>query len=299
MNSGSETGVVTVALLTRDAGPLLDRVLAGIAAQESPLAIEVLAVDSGSTDGTPDRLCAAGVRVIGIAPGEFDFGRSRDLAYQHARGAIVVNLSQDAVPSHPQWLEHLVAPLDAPDIAISCGASVPDPDRGDPQFAWERNGWFYFTREMEKFRLVHGRGVSFSNSAVRRDVWERLRFDAQALGEDFQFQMKVQREGLTVAFPQDAEVLHHHDYDVRGLWGRCRNEGLALKQMGFAYSLPDLARDLVSPAKFVQLAREIKYARLHTPSEWLFPFLRPMAVFAGSSFGRGYRAYTHRAEEAA
>ncbi len=290
---------ITIALLTRDAGPLLTRVLAGIAAQERSRGVEILAVDSGSTDGTPDRLRAAGARVISIEPGEFNFGRSRDLAYQHARGAIVVNLSQDAVPAHPQWLERLVAPLSAPGTAISCGASVPDPDRGHPQFAWERNGWFYFTREIQKFRRAHGRGVSFANSAVRREVWERLRFEPQALGEDFQFQMKVQREGLSVAFPQDAEVLHHHDYDLRGLWGRCRNEGLALKQMGFAYTAGDLARDLVSPAKFIQLARELKHGRLRTPAEVLFPCLRPIAVFAGSSFGRGYRAYTHRAEEAA
>ena len=152
---------------------------------------------------------------------------------------------------------------------------------------------------MQKFRRAHGRGVSFANSAVRREVWERLRFEPQALGEDFQFQMKVQREGFSVAFPQDAEVLHHHNYDLRGLWGRCRNEGLALKQMGHAYGAGDLARDLVSPAKFVQWARELKYGRLHTSAEVLFPCVRPVAVFAGSSFGRVYRSYAHRAEEAA
>ena len=290
---------ITIALLTRNAGLLLDRVLSGIAAQEISCGVEVLAIDSGSTDGTPDRLRGAGARINSIEAGEFDFGRSRDLAYQQARGAIVVNLSQDAVPAHSHWLEHLVAPLGAPDVAISCGASVPDPERGGGQFAWERNGWFYFTREMQKFRRAHGRGVSFANSAVRRDVWEWLRFEPQALGEDFQFQMKVQCEGLSVAFPPDAEVLHHHDYDLLGLWGRCRNEGLALKQMGFAYTVGDLARDLASPAKFIQLARELRHGRLRSNAEVLFPCLRPIAVFAGSSFGRAYRAYAHRAEEAA
>ena len=93
---------ITVALLTRNAGPLLDRVLTGIVAQESSRRFEILAVDSGSADGTQDRLRAVGSRIISIEPGEFDFGRSRDLAYQHARGEIVVNLSQDAVPAHPK-----------------------------------------------------------------------------------------------------------------------------------------------------------------------------------------------------
>lgn len=290
---------ITIALLTRDAGPLFERVLSAISAQSVSQAVEVLAVDSGSTDGTLDRLRDAGVRVIGIQPSQFDFGLSRDLAYQHARGDIVINLSQDAVPAHDRWLENLIAPLVQPGIAVSCGASLPDPERGHRQFAWERNGWFYFTREMQKFRRAHGRGVSFANSAVRRSVWERLRFDAQPLGEDFQFQRKVQREGLSIAFPAGAETLHHHDYDLRGLWGRCRNEGLALKQMGCPYGAADLARDLLSPAKYVQWMREVKYGRLHSAAEVLFPVVRPMAVYSGAAFGRAYRPYAHRVEEAA
>lgn len=299
MNGVSGAGKITIALLTRDAGPLFERVLAGIAAQSLADSIELIAIDSGSTDGTADRLRAAGARVIGIQPAQFDFGLSRDLAYQHARGDIVVNLSQDAVPAHDRWLENLIAPLVQPGIAVSCGASLPDPDRGHRQFAWERNGWFYFTREMQKFRRAHGRGVSFANSAVRRTVWQQLRFDAQPLGEDFQFQRKVQREGLSVAFPQGAETLHHHDYDLRGLWGRCRNEGLALRQMGCAYGPADLARDLLSPAKYVQWMREVKYGRLHSPAEVLFPLVRPMAVYSGAAFGRAYRPYAHRVKEAA
>lgn len=299
MNRTSGTGGITVALLTRNAGPLLERALSAIAAQAVSSPVELLAVDSGSTDGTLDRLHAFGARVIEIQPAQFDFGLSRDLAYQHARGDVVVNLSQDAVPAHEQWLENLVAPLAQPGIAVSCGASLPDPERCHRQFAWERNGWFYFTREMQKFRRAHGRGVSFANSAVRRSVWERLRFDAQPLGEDFQFQRKVQHEGLSIAFPAGAETLHHHDYDLRGLWGRCRNEGLALKQMGCPYGAADLARDLLSPAKYVQWMREIKYGRLHSAAEVLFPVVRPMAVYSGAAFGRAYRAYTHRVEEAA
>jgi rhamnosyltransferase len=292
-------GSVTIALLTRNAGPLLERVLAGVSAQETPREVELFALDSGSTDGTAERLRAHGARVLDIDPAEFDFGRSRDLAFQQARGEIVVNLSQDAVPAHSRWLENLIAPLLDPHIAISSGVSLPDPERDHPQFPWERNGWFYFTGEMAKFRRAHGRGVSFANSAVRRAVWEKLRIDPQALGEDFQFQMKAQREGLSVAFPGDAEVLHHHNYDLLGLWGRCRNEGLAMRQMGFPYTAGDLARDLASPAKYVQWLREVRHRRMYGVAAALFPVVRPLAVYAGGRFGRAYRPYSHRAEEAA
>jgi hypothetical protein len=182
---------------------------------------------------------------------------------------------------------------------VSCGASIPDPDRGFEQFPWERNGYFYFTREMAKFRAAHGRGVSFANAAVRRSVWERLRIGPQALGEDFQFQQRAQAAGFAIAFPANSEVLHHHDYDLAGLWGRCRNEGLALRELGCPYSTRDLAVDLVSPRKYVQWMRELMRGGLRTSAAVLFPVARPLAVYAGSRSKSGYRAYVHRMKEAA
>jgi len=296
---GGQSGPVTVALLTRDAGDLLGRVLAGIARQRTERSVELLAVDSGSTDGTVERLESAGARVIAYGDGPFDFGVARELAYAHARGKFVVNLSQDAVPMHETWLENLLVPLRQGDVAVSCGGSVPDPERPVRQFPWERNGFFYFTREMQMFRLKHGRGASFSNSAVLRNVWEQLRFDPAPLGEDFQFQIKAQAAGYRVAFVDDAPALHHHDYDLRGLWGRCRNEGLALRKMGCAYGAADLARDLASPVAYVQWARELVHGRLRSPAAALFPVVRPVAVYAGSRFGKAYRPYRHRMKEAA
>lgn len=292
-------GSVTISLLTRNAGPFLPRILDAIASQSTARDVRVLAVDSGSTDGTPDLLAERGARVISIAPDEFDFGRTRDLAFENASGEFVVTLSQDAIPAHADWLENLLAPFSNPFTAISCGGSTPDPDRAFAPFPWERNGYFYFTREMAKFRAAHGRGVSFANAAVRRSVWERVRIGPQALGEDFQFQQKVQAAGFCIAFPDHATVWHHHDYDVAGLWGRCRNEGLALRELGCEYTPRDLVADLASRAKFIQWAREIRHGRLRTPAALLFPVLRPVAVFAGARSTRGYRPYVHRVGEAA
>lgn len=297
--SGGSRDLVSVTLLTRNAGTLLKRVLLGVASQATSRAVEIVAVDSGSTDGTVEQLRNAGARVVSIRPEEFNFGLTRDLVFQHAHGNILVTLSQDAVPAHEHWLENLVEPIIYSGAAVSCGTSLPDAQRDARQFPWERNGAFYFTREMQMFRAKHGRGLSFSNAAVRRSAWEALRIDAAALGEDFQFQLKVQAAGWPIAFVDGAEVLHHHDYDLRGLWGRCRNEGLALRQLGFGYGGGDLVRDLASPGKYVQWLRELRHGRLRSGAALLFPVVRPLAVYAGSRFGRAYRPYAHRMEEAA
>lgn len=280
---------VSITLLTLNAGPLLRRLLQAVRNQETGRVVELAAVDSGSTDGTLDTLREFGVKVAPLSSTPFNFGRARDQVFEMSHAPIVVCLSQDAIPAHSKWLEHLLAPLDDPGIAASCGRSIPDPERGVPQFPWERNGWFYFTAEMRRFRERYGRGLSNSNSAIRRSVWDRLRFGEQAIGEDFRFQTKLHEEGLRIAFPDDAPVLHHHAYTMRSLWKRCRNEGLGLRELGCAYAEIDLAGDLLSPGKYRAWLRELARGGLDSAASLVFPVARPLAVYAGSRFGKAFR----------
>jgi rhamnosyltransferase len=279
---------VTIAILTRDAGPVLPRLLDAVFAQQTSLRYEVLAVDSGSADGSLDTLRRFPLRLLEIPKSNFNWGRTRDFAYQQCASPVIINLSQDAVPARTDWLDRLIAPiLEDPDVAVACGSSIPDPQRHFTQFTWERNGYFYFTREIKKFVAKYGRGLSFANSAVRRSVWERLRFDDQPTGEDFQFQKKLHGDGGgRIAFPTDAPVLHHHNYSFGGLVRRIRNEGYALRLLGCPYNEFDLAVDLLSPKKYAQWLREVRRGSLETPADLLFPVVRPLAVYAGSRFAR-------------
>jgi len=277
---------ISIGIPTRNAGPDLRRLLAQVFAQETPRRFEVMALDSGSTDGTLEILGAFPVRVIPIDRAGFDWGRLRERLFQEARGDIVVNLSQDAIPAGTNWLDRLVAPLVDPEVGASSGSSIPDPARNFPQFQWEKNGYYYFTREIRKFVRRYGKGMSFANTAVPRGVWERLHVAPQATGEDFGFQMRLHAAGLRIAFPTDAPVLHHHNYTLGGAFRRCRNEGLALRQMGCAYHELDLLTDLLSLPKYIQWLRELRRGGLRSAAEWLYPVLRPVAVYMGSRFAR-------------
>jgi rhamnosyltransferase len=277
---------ITVGIPTRNAGATLARILDSLARQESAHTFEVVAFDSGSTDGTRELLDQEGVRVVEVDPATFDWGRLRQRMFAETAAPILVNLSQDAVPARTDWLERLAAPLSDPAVGAVSGPSHPDPERSFRQFQWEKNGYFYFTREIRKFTARYGRGLSFANTAVPRRVWEALGIAPQATGEDFQFQMKLVGAGYRIAFPDDAPVLHHHNYTFKGVYRRCRNEGLALRQMGCAYHEHDLVYDLLSPKKYVQWLREVKRGSLGNAGEWLYPVLRPIAVYHGSRFAR-------------
>ena len=277
---------ISVGIPTRNGGETLTRLLGQVFAQETRRNYDVTVFDSGSTDGSLDVLAQYPLRVVHVDPATFDWGRLRERMFSETAGAIVVNISQDAVPARTDWLDHLVRPLEDPAVGASCGSSIPDPERAFPQFQWEKNGYYYFTREMAKFRARYGRGLSFANTAVPRRVWEQLHIGAQATGEDFQLQMRLKGGGYQIAFPEDAPALHHHNYTLKGVYRRCRNEGLALREMGCAYHEIDLARDLFSPAKYIQWLREVRRGSLHNAGEWLYPVLRPLAVYHGSRFAR-------------
>jgi len=279
---------VSVTMLTFNAGGLLERVLEAVRSQCTRRRVEVVAVDSGSRDGTVGILQRHGVRVLTIAPGTFNFGRTRDFAYEQSRGDVVVNLSQDAVPASDGWLEALLKPLEeTPEAGASCGPSLPDPHRDYGQFPWEKNGYFYFTGEMACFRGRYGRGLSFSNSAVPRAVWSGIRFREMPLGEDFYFQTRLHALGRPVVFAGDAAVLHHHDYTLGRLYRRCRDEGAALRLLGCPYGAGNLVRDLTRRGVALQWLRELRRGRLRTAAGLLFPVVRPVAVYAGS---RGVRS---------
>jgi rhamnosyltransferase len=277
---------VSVTLLTRNGGATLKRALQAVRDQVSDRRVEIVAVDSGSTDETLATLESFHVRVESIPQGMFNFGTARDRVFELASAQIVVALSQNAIPADDTWLESLIAPIVNDGAVVSCGKSIPDPHRGFHPFAWERNGYFYFTREMRKFRERFGRGLSFSNAALRRDVWEQLRIEPQPVGEDYQFQTKLNAAGHAIEFAPDSQVYHHHNYDLVRLAQQCRNEGLGLRALGCSYTEWDLIRDLAGPRKYALWAREVRHRRIHSMAEAVFPVVRPLAVYAGSRFGR-------------
>src|SRR4051812_36862364 len=105
LHAGQRTGPsrrmkpqVTVAIPTLNGMSTLPDVIARVRAQQVDADVELLAVDSGSGDGTREHLRQVADRVIELRPGEFNHGTTRNLAVEEARGELVVMLVQDAAP---------------------------------------------------------------------------------------------------------------------------------------------------------------------------------------------------------
>src|SRR5687767_7028682 len=88
----------SVVIPVKDGAAHLPRLMAALHAQDIDGGLEVVAIDSGSVDGSTAILKREGARLLEIAPSEFDHGETRNLGVREARGHNIVFLTQDAVP---------------------------------------------------------------------------------------------------------------------------------------------------------------------------------------------------------
>ena len=101
----------SVVIPTHNGAATLPALLDALRTQRTTGTLEIIAVDSGSTDGTIELLQPRVDSLIRISPQEFDHGLTRNLGVARARGELVFLLVQDALPVGHLFLESLAQPL--------------------------------------------------------------------------------------------------------------------------------------------------------------------------------------------
>lgn len=253
---------IAVALLTKNGGALAADCLAALRAQSLDSAFELLAIDSGSTDGTLERLQAEPrVKLLRLAPERFQHGRTRNLAMRETRGELVAFLTQDAVPADPGWLAAFVRFMDAhPGVAGAFGHQVPQADADSLEafdvtshFGSFRGGPVEFRRfddglPRAQHDLARQHYFSNVNSCIRRSAWERIPFPEVDFGEDQAWAHEVQQAGLATGYAAEAVVRHSHEYGALALFGRRYDEARFMRRR-FGYRLMPGLRQAVATAR--------------------------------------------------
>src|SRR5512135_847882 len=98
----------------------LGRLLEGIAKQ-TVRDVELILVDSGSTDETVHLASDFGAQIVQIPSSEFSFGRALNLGVSAASREYVVIASGHVHPMYPDWLECLLKPFEDATIATVYG----------------------------------------------------------------------------------------------------------------------------------------------------------------------------------
>jgi glycosyltransferase involved in cell wall biosynthesis len=224
------SAVVTVAIPVLDGARYLDEVLSAVRAQEVDREVELLIVDSGSTDGSLEIVRRHGVVLHQIPKSEFSHGGTRNRMVAMARGSHVAFLAQDATPAHPGWLAALLEGFSlAPDVAAVFGPHVPRPDAShmikcemERHFStWGDGGREIDVQRLDRspaglaaYRAYPGRWSFLSdvNCAVARWAWERIPYREVSYAEDQLLGRELVEAGWAKVYHPRAAVIHSHDY---------------------------------------------------------------------------------------
>ena len=253
---------ITVVIPVRNGGRSFERLTRSLVRTRervAPTDFQVLVIDSGSTDGTPERAEAAGFDVERIRPESFGHGRTRNLGVRLARGDVVCFLTDDVLPVSPDWPLAFARALSDPSVAGAYGRQVPRDATTMEMFFVSLN----YPEEPLRYepwadgRHHHPRPgrVLFSNafSAVRRDVALEIPIPEDAdYSEDQIWARRALAAGYAIVYEPAAEALHAHVYRLAGIFRRSYFVGRALRSAGI-----DHGASLAESVRF--LTREILY----------------------------------------
>jgi len=200
---------VGVVIRTLNESALIGRCLETLAAQRPGFDLDVLVVDSGSTDATVAIAEQHGARVLHMRPEDFDYSRALNAGIAEVEGDVILLLSAHAIPVDDDWIASMLAPFEDPAVAGVASRQVP----------WDDAPWdevsrlaATFGRDRREFEAGTDPGhILFSNaaSAIRRSAWEALPFTLPA-AEDLDWARRVVAAGGTIVYEPAAEAYHSH-----------------------------------------------------------------------------------------
>ena len=116
--------MVSVVIPVKNGDIWLNHVIPAILSQELDGGLEVILIDSGSTDNTLNIISNYPVKLIRIEPGTFNHGTTRNMGAGLAKGKYVVMTVQDAKPVSRRWLKTLMEGFTDDNVAGVCGQQI-------------------------------------------------------------------------------------------------------------------------------------------------------------------------------
>ena len=177
--------------------------------------LEIVVVDSGSTDSTLEIVRNHKVNLIQISKREFNYSKALNLGIEHSKAELILLMSAHAVPCQGTWLQKMLSHLDNNSVAGVYCRQVPCPG-ADWREIWRIANTFR-DKSIEFGKENLGKDVPFSNAAscIRRSVWEEHPFVTMPAAEDREWASWAVRNGYTIVYEARVQVYHSHNDSCR------------------------------------------------------------------------------------
>lgn len=263
-SSTASTLGVSVVIRALNEAQFLPHCLKRIQRQRLDIPIEVIVVDSGSSDATVAIAESHGCKLIHINQADFTFGKSLNLGIEQAKHTMVVAISAHCIPVGDRWLCRLLAPLLKGQAQMSYGSHLAGRGSRSSEINYFHEKFCHPSGFSSKPLLNNG------NAAFLRQLWTQRPFNEQLPAqEDMEFALwHMTHTKAQLYFCSQAKVVHHHNDVNKTLFKRLYRElcvEFYLGQNNFACMLGFFAKvpyflinDLVSSYKKGVMLRALK-----------------------------------------
>ncbi len=218
---------VSVIIPTLNAGPEFEKLLRKLRQQAGVARIEIIVVDSGSTDETLAHAAEFECKVVVIDKASFTHSYARNLGASHATGELLLFTVQDAFPIGDYWLHALVSTLvnsrkANPKLAALSCAEYPRTD-SELMYDCAIDTHYEFLSCSNQDRVgtlgdadhmaLRSQGqLSDVACLIPSDIFKSFEYEG-SYAEDLDLGIRLLRSGYNVAMLSSIKVIHSHNRD--------------------------------------------------------------------------------------
>jgi len=184
--------------------------------------LEIIIIDSGSTDGTIEILEKYPiVKIIHIKSEDFNHGETRNLGVRATSGDFVLMTVGDARPFDNKWIEHLLNGFDDEKVACVFGEQVVPSDTNKNPIEWHnpvgKPGMIkFFTENFEELTPYDKQNycsIDDVTALYKRELLIKMPYQKVSYGEDIIWAKTALENDFSIVFNSFAKVYHYHNTD--------------------------------------------------------------------------------------
>lgn len=248
--------------------------------------LEIIIIDSGSTDSTLNIASHFPVRILSITPEEFSFGKSLNIACAESNSEIIIFASAHVYPIYEDWIENLIKPFENKNIALTYGKQ-----NGNNYTKYSEHQIFHKWYPDKKEFMDKHPFCNNANAAIRKFVWDKIPYDESLTGlEDLDWAKRAIDLGYSIKYVPEAEIIHVHDESYMQTFNRYRREAIAFKKI-----YPDESFGILDYLKllFTNVFSDY-YHSIHDNK--FFKNIFSIPVFRFMQFTGTYKGFSHRGQ---